>query len=263
MKSNNGGRNKFPKGQPVRYLTLQGSVSSEECVVDPNNPNDVIVADRKGLVLLATQDGKKEFRIQSRRILPVSIGGSVPVIESGNKYRAVCNKCQNVLDITGTTDQLDCSNCQTTLSLFWIGDKPVKNSATAQMVDKVPQTKSKTPKQAKKMTQPHNSSEHLSAKVDLAALASMAHIELWTKKSVKFDHVNVDVRAHALIFTGDNPRKLCFNTYDGALGKKAPELPIDDFIHDREVQGARRPWFEVKDLDKARAQLKKNGYEQA
>ena len=140
---------------------------------------------------------------------------------------------------------------------------------TGHAVHNVPKTKSPNPKpQANKMDKPQTVSKketQPSPKVDLASLAHKPNLELWTKKSVKFDHVEVDVQAHALIFTGDNPRKLCFNTYDGALGKKSTSLPVDSFIHDREVtttdKAAHKPWFAIKDLDKARAQLKKNGYE--
>lgn len=102
-------------------------------------------------------------------------------------------------------------------------------------------------------------------KVDFAALKKLPNCELWTKKNVKFDHVDVDVQAHALLFTeGDAPRKLCFNTYDGVLGKKSPPLPIEEFVADTEVKNAKRPkpWFAIKDLGKARSKLGKDGYEQ-
>lgn len=277
MKSNNGGRNKFPKGQVVRYITIQGGVSQEEYLIDPDNPNEIIVADRKGLVLLKSIDGKKEFRIQSRRILPVSVGNRIPVIDSGNKYRAVCDKCQNVLEITGSIEDITCHKCQATLPLFWIGDRPMNDShqtaatattattATTDATISVPKNKSKsakppvikdTSKEAKSMPT-----------INLSELSQRPSLELWTKRSVKFDHVEVDVQAHALLFTGENPRKLCFNTYDGALGKKASSLPIEEFVQDREVatsdKAAHKPWFQIKDLEKARAQLKKNGYEKA
>lgn len=101
-------------------------------------------------------------------------------------------------------------------------------------------------------------------KVDFATLMALPDCELWTKKNVKFDHVDVDVQAHALLLTGDSPRKLCFNTYDGVLGKKSPNLPIEQFVADTEVANAKRakPWFVVKDLGKARTKLGKDGYEQ-
>lgn len=278
MKSNNGGRNKFPKGRTFRYITIQGGVSEDEYLMDPDSPNEVIVADRKGLVLLKSIDGKKEFRIQSRRILPVSVGNRIPVIESGNKYRAVCNKCQNVLEITGSMEDIICHKCQTKLPLFWIGDRPMNDSnltsataTTDASLNNVPKNKAKSPKpQAKAPTDDTPTSKEaksMQIKVNLSELSQMPHLELWTKRSVKFDHVEVDVQAHALLFIGDNPRKLCFNTYDGALGKKASHLPIEAFVHDREVatndKAAHKPWFQVKDLDKARTQLKKNGYEKA
>lgn len=275
MKSNNGGRNRFTKNTIVRYITVQGSISEDEYYIDPDNPNDSVVADRKGLITIRSTDGKRELRIQSRRILPSNVGNRVPVIESGNKYRAVCNKCQNVLEITGAIENITCGKCQAVLPLFWIGEKPMNemnDSATAttdSIVNNVPKVKAKSPKSPKpkaekKMTTTNTKEVQ---KIDLSAIAKNTDLELWTKKSVKFDHVEVDVQAHALLFIGNNPRKLCFNTYDGALGKKASSLPIEAFIADQDVttsdKAAHKPWFYIKDLEKARAQLKKNGYEKA
>lgn len=141
-------------------------------------------------------------------------------------------------------------------------------ATTDTTVNSVPKVKAKTPKPqvAKPMDNSATGKDtQPSAKINLTELSQKPHLELWTKKSVKFDHVEVDVQAHALLFIGDNPRKLCFNTYDGALGKKASSLPIDAFVHDREVstsdKAAHKPWFHIKDLEKARTQLRKNGYE--
>lgn len=102
-------------------------------------------------------------------------------------------------------------------------------------------------------------------KVDFSALTSLAKCELWTKGHVKFDHPDVDVQAHVLIFVdGESSRKLCFNTYDGALGKKSPPLPISEFTTDGTVTTGKRekPWFAIKNLDKTKTKLAKDGYEQ-
>lgn len=66
-----------------------------------------------------------------------------------------------------------------------------------------------------------------------------------------------------LLYTGDSPRKLCFNTYNGALGKKASALPLEEFTAGTVGKGSKKePWFNVTDLDKTRAKLTKDGYEQ-
>jgi len=100
--------------------------------------------------------------------------------------------------------------------------------------------------------------------VDLDALAASDHCELWTRKDIKFDHERINVQAHTILFTGTHPRKFCFNTYNGTLGKSSEQLPIEEFLHDRAVKGAKKekPWFAVADLEKARAKLQKDGYEQ-
>ena len=118
------------------------------------------------------------------------------------------------------------------------------------------------PKADKKTTKP---AAREPVRVDFAALTSLENCELWTKSSVKFDHVDIDVKAHALLYVeGEEPRKLCFNTYDGVLGKKSPPLPITEFTANTEVPNAKKakPWFPIKDLAKARAKLAKDGYEQ-
>jgi hypothetical protein len=269
MKDNTGGRNRFIRSSMVRYITIQGNVSSEEYIIDPDNSSDVIVADRKGLVLIKSHDRKKEFKVQSRRILPVDVSGKVPVIESGNKYRAVCNNCCNVLEIIVPTDAATCGRCTNSFPLFWTGDKPMTNivesaESTAsrpegKTVHNVPKSKSNRPKAEKKMSKTTDT-----PKINLQTIIGDDRLELWTKR-VKFDHVEVDVQAHALLFVGTDPRKLCFNTYDGALGKKADVLPVREFIEDVEVntekKSSRKPWFQIKDLEKARTQLKKSGYE--
>ena len=98
--------------------------------------------------------------------------------------------------------------------------------------------------------------------VDLKAIAKLQHCELWTKKQVKFDHPEWDVMAHVLIYAeGDHARKLCFNTYNGTLGKKCTSLPIEAFLSGT-VQNGKQQWFKITDdLDKVRAQLKKAQYE--
>lgn len=89
-------------------------------------------------------------------------------------------------------------------------------------------------------------------------------VELWTKPQLNFDHVTMDVRAHVLL-ADDPARKLCFNTYNGTLGKKKElkDLHLEEFQANKPVQD-RKLWHELKgSLDEARQHLEKKGYEKA
>jgi hypothetical protein len=96
--------------------------------------------------------------------------------------------------------------------------------------------------------------------VDLTAIASTKSCELWTKKDIKFDNPKMDVRAHVLLYTGTPARKLCFNTYNGTLGKSSKVLPIEAFLADKTNADQKKVWYNVADIDKARLQLQKDGY---
>ena len=89
-------------------------------------------------------------------------------------------------------------------------------------------------------------------------------LELWTKRQLNFDHVSMDVRAHVLL--ADDPvRKLCFNTYDGTLGKKKElkDLHLPEFQANNPVQG-KKLWHVLKGtLDEARQHLEKKSYTKA
>lgn len=266
-KENTGGRIVFKRDLQVRYLTLDGRVSSDIFMIGPIDPTgqddlEHVRSDRKGLIVI--RQGSKELKIHARRILPVEIAGEVPVIESNGKYRAICPKCSYVADISANDDELDCPTCNK-FPLKWLGEKPM--STTAEKVEKA----EKAEKTEKVKAEKAEKTEKVKAEkptrepvlVDFDSLKGLPNCELWTKGNVKFDHVAIDVQSHALLYTGDNPRKLCFNTYNGCLGKKSAPLPTEQFVNDSEVADAKKakPWFVIADLDKARNSLTKNGYE--
>jgi len=265
---NTGGRKTFERLARVRYLTLDGKISDDIYLIDPGadeeDAGDYVRSDRKGHIVLQQENGpKRTIKVQFRRVLPLGVDGKALVIESGDKYRAICPTCGRVKEITSGEAKLCCSCGE--FSLHWLGAKPMtdsgtKTSPTPAQVETTEETKPKAEKKAKPPKPPVQEPE----KVDFAALAALDNCELWTKKNVKFDHPGVDVKAHALLFVGDEPRKLCFNTYDEKLGKKSPPLPTTEFIEDKEVPNAKRPkpWFAIKDPDKTRAKLTKDGYEQ-
>lgn len=107
---------------------------------------------------------------------------------------------------------------------------------------------------------PQTQAPETASTVDLDKIKEFG-TELWTKPQLPFDHVTMDVRAHVLL--ADDPvRKLCFNTYDGTLGKKkkVEDLHLESFRDNKPVQG-KRHWHLLKGtLEEARQHLQKKGY---
>lgn len=244
---NSGGRVSYSLNSQVRILCCDGKISKEVYMVETDR------SDRKGHVALKDIKSQKQVKVQYRRILPVNIDGQAAVIESGGKFRAICPECNYIEAVDSTTQNLNCS-VHGKKSLYWLGEKPM-TEAVAQS-----EIKSETPAMDKKISKPE---QQKPAKIDLNALAALPNCELWTRKYVKFDHPSMNVQCHTLLFTGDSPRKFCFNSYNGTVGKKAISLPFDEFIKDIPVQGSKkeRPWYPVPDLEKARAKLTKDNYE--
>jgi|19_taG_2_1085344.scaffolds.fasta_scaffold00041_9 hypothetical protein len=271
MTQNSGGREKFPISQEVQVLLLTGIIEPKIYVVEPEpvddeDPNtnkpDFVRADRKGHVPLRERDGTRTCKVHFRRILPLNSDGKATVIESSDKYRAVCPKCGNVFDVEPNCERITCPN-DGEFNLHWLGVKPMTTTKEATTAT------GKGDKDTKKADKPKADKAKKVAKepilVNFDDLKALDGCELWTKKNVKFDHPEVDVRAHCLLLTNATPRKYCFNTYNGALGKKSQALYTAEFLSDTAVTGGKRerPWFAVKDLDKERTNLTKNGYEQS
>lgn len=251
MAINSGGRVNYLLNSQVRILCCDGRVSKEVYEVESDR------SDRKGHVALKEVNSNRQVRVQYRRILPVNIDGQAAVIESGGKFRAVCPKCNYVEAIFPSSENFSCQ-VHGQFPLYWLGDKPMSEATTV--------TKTETPV-AEHPVMDRKSDKVEKTKqvntIDLKALAATPNCELWTRKYVKFDHPSMNVQCHTLLFTGENPRKFCFNTYNETAGKKGVTLPFDEFIKDEPVKGAKkdRPWYAVPDLEKARAKLVKDGYE--
>ena len=99
--------------------------------------------------------------------------------------------------------------------------------------------------------------------VDLEHIKSFG-AELWCRDKINFDHATVEVAAYVLL--AENPdRKLCFQTYDGRLGKKddaIKRLALEQF-RDNELHPEKQKsvGHAVKHgLDKEREVLTKAGY---
>lgn len=94
-------------------------------------------------------------------------------------------------------------------------------------------------------------------KLDLSDLKKQG--ELWSKQA-KFDHVQVEAKAYTFIVqAGTAFRKFCFNTYNGALGKKAQPINVK-FIQQGKDGNGKVVGYAVDDVAKERERLKKNGF---
>ena len=255
MSVNTGGRVTFQLYSEVRILLTEGTISEEIYEIESEK------SDRKGHVILKEKGMSKQIKVHFRRILPINVGGNAAVIESNGKYRAICPKCTYVEMITPSSEHLNCPT-HGHYQLYWLGVKPMAETTEKKTAKKQNPEKEKVPKTEKT---PKVSKQQIA--IDLNALAKKENCELWTRKSVKFDHERINVKAHTLIFTGKGsttlPRKFCFNTYNDTLGKRSEPLPIEEFLQDNPVKGMKKekPWYDIADLEKARAKLIKEGYE--
>lgn len=263
---NSGGRVRYAMDQPVRYVEMDGSISGVYLVKQERS-------DRKGHITLQEQNGTRVVRTHHRRIIDSSVKGMAVVVESQDRLWALCPDDGEVVEVEQNQADMTCPKCDKTFPLYWNGVRPMADATKtekapkAEKAEKAPKTEKAAGKTAPKPKVEKAPKEPKAVKepvaVDLAALAKHKHVELWTKKNVKFDHERIDVQAHTMLFTGDEPRKLCFNTYNGALGKRAPELPVEAFLSGTSPKGSKKdPWFPVANLDKTRTQLTNDGYEQ-
>lgn len=244
--ANNGGRVTFDTTLEYRILLIDGSISNELYVVDTAR------SDRKGLVIVREKNSERILKVQHRRILPATFGDKCAVIESGGKYRSICQKCNYIEVIAPNSDNLTCP-IHGKFQLHWLGVKPMAQ-------DIITNDKKERKPTADKKVKPAMRAAKSPITVDINAVASTPHCELYVK-NVNFDHEKFDVKSYVLLFVATTPRKFCFNTYNGDLGKKASSLPIQDFVNNTLPTGSKaKPWYAVQDLDKMREKLLRDGY---
>lgn len=213
----------------VRVLNLDGTISDLDFKVIDGK------CDRRGRIALLDREGSI-VKFHNRRIMPPDyVFGKAVVLENHNKYYALCPLCGS----TGEVDNKEKWVCQShgELNLYWLCAVPEFVRLQKPRTLKMNQTK---------------------LIFDVMALAELENCELFTKSGVRFDHERVDVRSHVLLLTAESSRKLCFNTYDGGLGKKRTTLPIDEFLQG--VKGPGINWYHVKDAASAREKLLADGY---
>lgn len=242
-----GGRMSFDSDEHVRILTVDGHISNAQYSVVIGRAN------RRGHVTLQEIGTTRQIKVTQRRVLVNCAEDGAFVVASGDKFRAVCPQCTYVAEINPSHDAFECPT-HGTINVQWRkGERPLVSATASAKPPKKAKTAEKKPP-VKKQAQPAR--EQII--VDLQHLAGLEGCELWTKSNVRFDHAMVDVRAHTLICINGNVRKLCFNTYDGTLGKRGTALPIDEFLADTDTEKKR--WYNVKSVDAERARLTKDGY---
>jgi len=226
-----------------RIITMDGKVSEEIFqILRPSEKNKLIVESESGARLT----------VHKRRIISVDSLGKAVAVKKGSTIKAVCPGCSEVIEVID--NEIEC---------------PVHGKYDITSHDQNLQSvnmvrRSKTPQQDRS-NKPMASdlAADIGTVVDLEEITKFGK-ELWTKSQLHFDHVNMDVKAHVLL--ADEPvRKLCFNTYDGTLGKKKKfeDLHLEDFKTNTPVQG-KKLWHLLKGtLDEARQHLQKKGYTRA
>jgi len=247
--ANLGGRLEFDSNLIYKVINPNGTISDDSYTIVSDSR--FTKSDRLGHVLVNNIRTNKHQKVNQRRVLPSDVGGKIVAIESTNGFKAICSNCKNVIAIT-RPDSVVCPNCGNSYELYWIGNKPASIDA------KKPVIKAEKIKEA-----PVKNDTQNRIAVDFESLKVLPNCELYTKSNIKFDHPNTDVKAHILLFVGDCPRKLCFNTYNGLLGKKQVSLYVDEFIADTVIDGFKRAkiWYSVKDLDVERKKIVKDGFE--
>lgn len=254
---NTGGRINYVEGTVIRIIDGLGKPSKEVYRIVSSR------SDRKGQALVEC-DGVQS-KVHYKRIIPLDSDDKAICMESAGKNIATCPVCYHFLELNPNDQQFSCPT-HGQKSILWIGVKPVISKQPKPEKIKQPVGREVLIKQSdgsylasnKVIKRKGDQKGMKKAPLNLDDLAKLANCELYTLKNVEFDHARVEVNSHTLLFTGDNPRKLCFNTYNGNLGKKSADLPIADFIADKSEN---KRWYSVKDVSKAREQLEKNGYE--
>ena len=265
---NNGGRVKFQKGAEVRIMELNGSVPKGTYTITEEEPtaNDWVRSDRRGLVAVLSASGEL-LKVHHKRVITDASQITAKVFELDSQMQVLCPECMHIERVDSSGNQFTCPQCSITFKTHWIGNTKTMSTEvtedTGTAVTDAPVAKTARVKKEKVAAAPRTPKEKPApAVLDLVALAATPNCELWTKGQIKFDHAKTDVKAHVLIFTGENPRKISFNTYNGSLGQKADGLPMTDFLAGTTTKD-KAPWFTVDDITKLQAKLTKTGYAKA
>lgn len=232
----------------VRIISVDGKISAGIYEVDQSKTS------RKGYVSVVNSNGS--LTVNRNRIVECDDSSSL-VVKIGDRYRASCTECEYTEDILSVNSVVICPT-HGQLNLNFKNGEPVEMSEeTAVAVETEAVTEVATEQQTVKVRQERKVKE--AVPVDFAAMIATENCVVYTKSNVTFDHAKINVKAHVLIYTGENPRKMCFNTYNDALGKKGKAIDLQSFVEGKEGENK---WYSVKDLQKTIDKLIKDGYEQ-
>ncbi len=232
----------------VRVISPDGVVSS-----DTYEHNAECATDSKGRVMITDGNGNS-IAVHKLRILPEDSFGKAVVIEKNNRQFGHCPKCNKAVELDDN-GEFRCPEC----GVFdTIGDsiKPIRSKKTKP---------SRPPKEEKPVTQsePKVKTKKSPAVLDIEIVKT--HGELWTKFQQKFDHAQIDLQSHILL--NEEPlRKLCFNTYNGSLGKKSKEpekeLKLTHFKDNSPDEQGKSVGYVLKGetIESMRQKLDKDGY---
>jgi hypothetical protein len=220
----------------ARLLTPEGGVSNEIYeIVGP--------ADRKNCIYVTDSDGK-QIRVHKERMLPLNSLGKLVAVNHGGKLKAACPVCSRTLIVENNI-----AECPIHGEMQIVSHEHLTN----------PDEQSTTQQEVKM------SKEATTTTVDFSVVAQYG-VEVWTKQQLKFSDPRTDVQSHVLL-ADDPPRKLCFNTYNGALGKKKAHTmdaflsQLQSFKDGAAIAPSGAAVYPLKGtLDDARKRLEKSGY---
>jgi hypothetical protein len=218
-------------------MTPEGGVSNELYeIIGP--------ADRKNCIYVSDKDGK-QLRVHKERMLPTDSLGRLVAVDHGGKLKTACPVCSRILIV-----EKNIAECPVHGKLQVTSHERLNNPG-----DDTPETQQEK----------HMSKTDAATMVDFTVVATYG-VELWTKQQLKFSDPHTDVQSHVLL--ADSPaRKLCFNTYNGALGKKKSNTEetflsqLQAFKDGVAVAPSGTSVYPLKGtLDDARKRLEKAGY---
>lgn len=206
--------------RPVRIIEPLGNTSID--IYKVSGPPD-----NRGNIPVATEAGKR-LSVHKSRIVDVEAGENAPVVlKADGCQKTICITCRTVHNIRQrTTFACDCG-------YVFQFEGNIKMTST-ETVAPPPST---------------------DAVFELDQIRQAG--ELWTK-AVSFDHKEYTALAHVLLVVqGTRLKKVCFNTYNGSLGKSSKGINLKE-LADPEHAGN----VVTHTAEAERTKLQKKGYAQ-
>lgn len=198
----------------VRLLTFDHKPSTDEYVA-------ISKPSIRGMVSLRNVRTGEIITAQKRRILPLDTAGKAIAACNSNKTTIVCPTPNCILELQiqegGQTARCP-EHGEFPIYPYNVNSLPLQSTTT-------------------KVTRKEKSMPNV--QVDLQEVKKYGTLYV---RRADFNHTSYDVRSYVLV--ADNPpRKLCFNTYNGSLGKKSKdfvaELHLVEFSKDEPTNGSK------------------------